>query len=187
MSAHSSNSAGRRLSPRGTCLLAIFFLLFLPGGLRAESTDTLSATPSHRVSILYIEANSGDSSGGHAALRIGSEVFHYQFGRKGRLHLERESWEAFRFFYNDLGNRNLHEARLSLPPESNRRIWRYFTRRLLAQENNRAQLRELEDDLRLLGDLARQPPRPRLRYAGFFQAEKASGGQPAELLRREIG
>ncbi len=168
-------------------LLAIFFLLFLPTGLRAGTAAPSRGTSPGGVSILYIEANSGDSSGGHAALRIGSEVYHYQFGRNGRLHLERESWEAFRFFYNDLDNRDIHEARLPLPPEYEQRIWRYFTRRLLEQENRRARLRELEDDLRLLRKLARQPPCPRLRYAGLFRPEKASGGHPAELLRRKLG
>jgi hypothetical protein len=44
---------------------------------------------------LYIEANEGDSSGGHAALRFGGETFHFQHETPGILRLRRIDSDAF--------------------------------------------------------------------------------------------
>ena len=48
------------------------------------------------VDYVYIEANEGGSSGGHAALRLGDETYHFQHEHPGLLRLHRDDWQHFR-------------------------------------------------------------------------------------------
>ncbi len=132
------------------------------------------------VALLYIEANAGDASAGHAGLRVGREVFHYQYREPGLLLLERRSWDSFLHCYNDLGNRSLRELRLPLLPAAARRVRLHFSRRLIAQNRLDDALAELRVQLRLLEALRRAPGAGRERVlvelagAGFFLAPGSS-------------
>ncbi len=139
-----------------------------------------------RVSVLYIEANTGDSSGGHAGLRIGSQVFHYQYGDQGLLVLKREEWSAFRDFYNDLGNRVIYEARLDLPRQTCLKIHDHFTLELLRQDARQARFQQGRAWVELLAAAAAGRPLPcDLRTVGFFDANH-TGGRPAAELKKKI-
>src|SRR2546430_9932806 len=37
------------------------------------------------IDYLYVDANEGGSSGGHAGLRVGDDVFHFEYRRPGVL------------------------------------------------------------------------------------------------------
>ncbi|MDD1649359.1 MAG: hypothetical protein LUO80_03050, partial [Methylococcaceae bacterium] len=52
------------------------------------------ANPRERVEFLYIDANVGGSSGGHAAVKLGDTVYHFQ-NDDGYTRLTRENWKRF--------------------------------------------------------------------------------------------
>ena len=168
---------------------AAFGLLFLllPAAGAAGQSSAIAADSGTGLAVLYIEANTGDSSGGHAGIRIGNQAFHYQYGDQGRLVLKRESWEEFRSFYNDLGNRTIHAARLDLPAATRDRIHDHFTMELLRQDTRHQRLDAARARVRLLTALAAGRPLPRdLRAAGFFRPEKGSGGPAADRLKKAV-
>ncbi len=138
------------------------------------------------ISILYIESNTGDSSGGHAALRMGTHVFHFQHGEDGLLLLHREGWKAFRYYYNDLGNRNMHEAVLAFPKDVTQLIWQHLTCRLIEQDICISRLHDLQDDVKLLKRLSLASPAFAVRGYGFFIHKPNSGGGESAGLRQEI-
>lgn len=86
--------------------------------------------------FLYIESNVGTASGGHVALRIGDDVFHYQHAADGFLELARDDWARFRFAYNDRDNRNIHVARLRVTPLEAERIRDRFVHLYLVQRGH---------------------------------------------------
>src|SRR5215831_14141779 len=61
-----------------------------------------------RVDYLYIEANEGGSSGGHVALGLGDEVFHFEHRSPGILVLGLDDLEHFRYRYSVRENRTIH-------------------------------------------------------------------------------
>lgn len=100
--------------------------------------------------FLYIDANVGMSSGGHVALRIGDEVFHYQHDPEGFIVLARENWPRFRLIYNDLDNRNIHVARVDVAADALERIRDRFVQRHLIQNRHVDFLAALRKDRDLL-------------------------------------
>jgi len=164
-------------------VLAAVWLLTGPASAPAAGAGTFPPA----LSVLYIEANTGDSSGGHAGLKIGDRVFHYQYGNQGRLVLRRESWEEFRTFYNDLGNRVIHMARLEVPGRTRRRIRDHFTLALLQQDSRQARLRNARARVDLLRAVAEGRKLPdNLKGAGFFRRQNLGGGRPAARLKQAI-
>jgi len=100
----------------------------------AWSSESSQEAGIDSVEFLYINANAGDASGGHTALRIGDSVFHYQFFPDETFLLVRESWDAFRFLYNDLHNRSIASASLQLDISVANTIREHFTELLAAQQ-----------------------------------------------------
>lgn len=100
--------------------------------------------------FLYIDANVGMSSGGHAALRIGDEVFHYQHDAGGFIALARDEWRRFRRVYNDLDNRNIHVARVKVAAGDLERVRDRFVQRHLIQNRHLEFLASLRRDVELL-------------------------------------
>jgi hypothetical protein len=172
-------------------VILLQLLLFLPLAAATAAVPGSEAAPGQLadtgLEVLYIEANTGDSSGGHAGFRFADQVFHYQYGDHGLLVLQRESWEEFRSFYNDLGNRTIFSARLDLAPASVKSIRDHFTLELLHQDTRREQLEQARNRVRLLTALAEGKDLPRnLRAAGFFGPEKNAGGRAAAQLRQAV-
>jgi len=162
--------------------LLLLCLFCIPAFLHASE----AALSSHAVSIIYIEANTGDSSGGHAALKTGRDVFHFQHGESGLLLLHRDTWNTFRFYYNDLGNRTMYQARLDLPYDAAAKIRTGFIRLLIEQEERLCQLHEYMKDVRLLEAFANGDERSFIKGAGFFFSEDNSGGEALESLKKAI-
>ncbi len=107
------------------------------------------------LELIHVEANEGGASGGHAALKVGSQVFHFQSERDWGLRLSRDSWPTFRRSYADLQNRTLHITTISAPEEATQRISARFQRLLTVQRAHRRQLERLafrEDLLEVLAD-----------------------------------
>ncbi|MGH7787881.1 MAG: hypothetical protein ACRERC_13485, partial [Candidatus Binatia bacterium] len=102
------------------------------------------------VDYLYAEANEGGSSGGHVALRLAHETFHFQQAGDGLLRLRRDDAAAFDFHYAIIGNRPVHEQRLAVAAPTAQRLRETFTRRLLVQDAQFGQLEALRADVALL-------------------------------------
>jgi hypothetical protein len=106
------------------------------------------------LEFLYVEANEGDSSGGHAALRFGEEVFHFQYHAGRLLRLERDTWPHFRHVYGRLGNRRIHARRASAAPHTAGLLRDAFAARYFEEEAQARFLEALRSDRALLEALA---------------------------------
>lgn len=156
--------------------------ILLAGAARAE--------PGPVVEYLTIAANEAGASGGHAALRLGARVFHFE-AEDGLLRLQREPWPDFRFRYRVIENRTLHAQRLAVPAETAAALERHLDRRLWTEAAERDRLDALADDVRLLeafareargGDAALAVP-----GAGFFGREGEASGTSSSRAIRALG
>jgi hypothetical protein len=90
---------------------------------------------------LYIEANTGSSAGGHAAVRFDDTVYHFQHTEPGIVRPYAQSWASFDLAYRGLGNRPIHLQRIAVSADRYERLRGEFRRRLLVAESH-AQLFE---------------------------------------------
>jgi len=139
------------------------------------------------VDYLYIEANEGGSSGGHAAIRFGDEVYHFQHERPGVLRLHRDDWRHFRYAYAVLENRTMHTSRVAVAEATYARLREEFSERYLSERRVFEQRDVLCDDRMLLEVLlARQRGGTgatlRIRGGGFFFPEDGRSGPSAAAL-----
>lgn len=135
---------------------------------------------------LYVEANEGNSSGGHSALQFGDEIFHYQHHDSGFIRLLRQDKQEFHFQYRFLQNRRIHLSQVEVSEETLHLLRDHFKLQFLAQEQQFKQLQQLHKDRALLHRLLHKPNAAdvassvRLNAVGLFYAEQ-------ELDRRQQG
>lgn len=108
-----------------------------------------SGTNAKIVQYLYIEANEGTASGGHVALQIDDDVFHYQY-HDGLIRLNRDNSDNFRFDYRYLQNRPLHVADIEIPNDKLTLLQEDLTRAFWDQAREFKRLQSLENDSQLL-------------------------------------
>jgi hypothetical protein len=102
-----------------------------------------------RFDYLYIVANEDGSSGGHAAVRLGRFVYHFQ-NEDGLLVLKRDRTEDFFFDYALVENRTIHASRIEVSEQAFAAIVARFRTRHRAQEAQLETARALTRDERLL-------------------------------------
>ena len=150
----------------------------------------LAAAPAQaappRLEYIYADANEGGASGGHAALRFGDQVFHFEYVAP-LVQIRRDAFDALRFRYTILDNRSLSLHRLAVTPETYQRLLDAFTLRYFDQEQRLQTHRGLAADRRLLETLlARRHGQPGTRPisvdgAGyFFEEARLDAPAPAE-------
>lgn len=182
----------------GSPLGALRAVSLLTSCLLAIAPCAASASPEATFDYLYIEANEGGSSGGHAAIRFDHDTYHFQYAPSGFVQMSRVDSSDFLTEYALLLNRSIHVSRVAVERETFDGLHRAFDRRYLTQ---REQLRRLEalDATRELFELAAKAARAtaeteELRRpvsgAGFFAAETT--GRPdlrglKEKLARTYG
>jgi hypothetical protein len=83
---------------------------------------------------VYVESNTGTSSGGHVALRVRDGVYHVQQAR-GLFRIERETWPTFEHLYAGLGNRTLAVAHLDVAEADVERAHDRLARGYVAQQS----------------------------------------------------
>lgn len=110
---------------RAAFALAAVLALAAPAPARTAALD-----------YLHVEANTGGSSGGHVALRLGDRVFDFQHGEGDTLRLRRSDWDEFRYRTAVRGNRTIHAARVELAPADLDRLASRFDARLLAWDRH---------------------------------------------------
>ena len=99
---------------------------------------------------LYVEANEGNSSGGHSAIQFGDDVYHYQHHDSGLIRLLRQDKPEFQFLYRFLQNRRIHLSHIEVSEETFDMLRKHFKLQFLAQEQQFKQLHELHKDHVLL-------------------------------------
>ena len=119
----------------------LIFALFHSPTARPANPQTLD--------YLYIEANVGNASGGHVAAKLGDVVYHFQ-NNDGYVRLTREDWDHFRFFYNDVDNRNIHVASIPLHAGSGEKISNRLSLLLMIENRHADYLKALQTDAELL-------------------------------------
>ncbi|GBF50588.1 hypothetical protein LPTSP4_21140 [Leptospira ryugenii] len=91
-----------------------------------------------------MDANSGQASGGHTAVRIGETVYHFQYNFSDQiLHIHRDPWSQFKFQYNVWENRNVFAFTYDLSSEESERYKLFWDKAYVKQER----LIEIRDDL----------------------------------------
>ena len=121
-------------------------VLWLGAMLLAGLSPAAAAETTRSVEYLYIEANEGGSSGGHVALRLGDEVFHFEHREPGVLVLGRDDFDHFHNRYSVLENRTIHVSRIPVGEETYDLLVDHFRRRLFLQSRHLAVIESLRDD-----------------------------------------
>jgi hypothetical protein len=135
------------------------------------------------LEFLYIDANEGNASGGHAALRFDDQVYHFQYVEPGLLRLFQVDYHAFAFEYTVRENRSLYRQPMAITPQQYQSLKQYFLRRLMIQDSQFHEYRVLQDELQLLDDLlalkqsAAVPSMP-LNALGYFAATTRQVQEP---------
>lgn len=135
--------------------------------------------PLGSLKFLYIDANTGGSSGGHSAIKLDDTVYHFQ-NDEGYTRLARESWQRFRFIYNDVDNRNIHSATIALRTEDLQRIRDHLSLRFLTQNRQVDYLAALQRDEVFLAAQESGTPVD-IAGVGFFSQRPHEADTPEEI------
>lgn len=172
--------AARRSCARGLASgLALAALLLACEAARAE----------RYLEYLHVEAGSGASGGGHAAIRIGETTYHYVYAEPGLIESIAEPNEDFDYAYRALGNRSIHARRIAADAAAYQALADAFERRHVTQRVQLARLDAAERDSALIAQLrARRcaagagpagADGPRVRGAGYFGSDRRSRRSPS--------
>jgi len=99
---------------------------------------------------LYVESNSGDSSGGHAAVCFAERCYHFQQDEAQTIRVHRDAAIEFDYRYRLLGNRTIHATRVDISPDTYERLRTAFQARLQVEDRQYDQLQSLTRDRQLL-------------------------------------
>ncbi|HEY7202702.1 MAG TPA: hypothetical protein VIA61_00300 [Methylomirabilota bacterium] len=126
--------------------------------LLAMSGAPATAAPPRQIDYLYINASEGSASGGHAALRFGDQVFHFEHRDPGIIVLAQNRFERFRHLYGDLENRTIWISRIPVSDETYDLLLARFSRHHMVQRQRLEALGAVRGDRALLEALARPGP-----------------------------
>jgi hypothetical protein len=126
--------------------------------LLVMSSAPATAAPSRQIDYLYINASEGSASGGHAALRFGDQVFHFEHRDPGVIVLARDRFDRFRHLYGDLENRTIRISRIPVSDETYDLLLARFSRHHLIQRQRLEALTAIRGDRALLEVLSRTDP-----------------------------
>ncbi len=124
--------------PLYVCLAALLAISLIP------------VSASQELEYLYINANEGTASGGHAALRLGEEVFHFQHVPPGLLRVKRNDFAEFLRQYGDLENRTIYRHRVQVSADTFTLLRERFNRLLLIEDEQFERSEALGKDRLLL-------------------------------------
>jgi hypothetical protein len=162
----------RRLWPILCCSLLV-------GGTPALAAEKAG------LSWIYAEANTGGSSGGHVALRVGEATYHIQQSPGGLYELHREEWQTFRHVYAGLQNRTLAVAELDVSEADLERVRMRLAKAYVAQRAELEQRERRALDVAWLEAWRAGRTPPPLAGAGLL-APGAAGDPHAERLRDQV-
>jgi hypothetical protein len=142
--------------------------------------------PQRFLEYLYVEANSGDSSGGHAAICFEDWCYHFQQDEEQTIRLHRVVAVEFDYRYRLLGNRTIHATRVDVSPDTYDRLRAAFQARFQVEERQYDLLQSLTRDRQLLeqiGDCAAEPRAATIRVPGsaYFVADARDAAAPGTI------
>ncbi len=158
-------------------LPAILLLIYTLSGIYAvaDPTDKLF------VALIGVAANTNKSSGGHSALRIGDQVYHYQVARDKMLFLRRDPWAFFEQHYRKLDNRSLTMLHLGLRDKHTKRIHSRFNRLFVIQEKHIARWEALKIEKLWFDDLNSNQAAVPIPIVGYFDSSSRNNVYTRQL------
>ncbi|MEI1278635.1 hypothetical protein V6Z05_09940 [Leptospira venezuelensis] len=131
-----------------------------------------------------MDANTGQSSGGHSALRFDDTVIHFQYYPDEIFRVVRESYERFSYSYNTYSNRTSKIARIAISEKDLDKIRTGFEKLALIQFKHIKNLESIRADVQFLKELQNPEKNIRIRTFGYFKKEEGAGSSSA--LREEL-
>ena len=125
------------------------------------------------LTYLYINASEGNASGGHTALRFGTETFHFQHINGGMIRLIKHASADFDHQYRYIENRTLYTTSIDLSSPHYKQLRNYFNLHFLIQKQQDATLHEIKRNIALLKRQT-QSPLLTLPAAGLFATQIVS-------------
>ncbi|GBF38183.1 hypothetical protein [Leptospira johnsonii] len=123
------------------------------------------------MDFIYVDANTGQSSGGHSALRFDDTVIHFQYYPDEIFRVVRESYERFSYSYNTYSNRTSKIARVGISEKDLDKIRTGFEKLALIQFKHLKNLESIRSDVQFLKELQRPEKNIRIRTFGYFRKE----------------
>ncbi|EPG76414.1 hypothetical protein LEP1GSC058_1257 [Leptospira fainei serovar Hurstbridge str. BUT 6] len=161
--------------------LFILFLTYLPfaPSIQAE----------HLLDFVYVDANTGQSSGGHSALRMDDTIYHFQYYPDEIFRLIREPYERFSHSYNVYSNRSSKIVRFSLPNEGWEKIRIGLDRLSLQQFKHLSNLDSMRSDVLFFKEILSSDHKVSISALGYFHETPNSEltNKLSERLRSELG
>ncbi|MCE9500522.1 MAG: hypothetical protein K8R21_08500 [Leptospira sp.] len=147
---------------RSFCLILFLFI----SNLQAEEKSKF-------IDFVYIDANSGQSSGGHTGLKFGNLIYHFQYYFDDQIfRMVRESWEEFRFVYGVIDNRNMVISRISVSDTTYTMLQDRMNQLYLVQNKQLGIRGSLVNDKTLLEIFLAKDSGIKLKAAGYFSAQR---------------
>lgn len=131
---------------------------------------------SYSLDYVYVNANTGQSSGGHSAIRLGDIVYHFQYFPDKIFHIIREPWKEFRYAYGIQENRTIYINKVHLSKESFHFFFERMNEIYLYQKKELGNLEKLENDLKILESIANGDGTVYLKAAGYFSSNSNRKG-----------
>jgi len=125
----------------------MFFRVWGLFGIVLIVTPVLASKP---FDYIYIDANEGNASGGHVAIRFDSDIYHYQYVDPGLIKLEKQAVNDFEFNYRFLENRSLYLNQLVVSDQTYTQIRDHFDFRFQTQKKHYSILTKLDREKSLL-------------------------------------
>lgn len=130
------------------------------------------------IQFVYLNASEDGAGGGHAALKMDDEVFHFEHVPPGLLKIKRDDFAHFRDQYLARENRTMEMHHVAVSEETKILLREHFNRVLLIEDEQFDRREALENDGRLLKALLQlsrhdainhgKTNRLELKGAGFF-------------------
>ncbi|EQA38446.1 hypothetical protein LEP1GSC047_2407 [Leptospira inadai serovar Lyme str. 10] len=169
----------RRSIPVGRLFILLLSYISVSPSVRAENL----------LDFVYVDANTGQSSGGHSALRIDDTIYHFQYYPDEIFRLIREPYERFSYSYNVYSNRSSKIVRFSLPNEGWEKIRSGFDRLSLQQFKHLSNLESMRSDTLFLKEILSADRKVSVPASGYFRETPDSEltKELSERLRTELG
>ncbi|TGK00328.1 hypothetical protein EHQ53_04350 [Leptospira langatensis] len=124
--------------------------------------------------FIYVDANTGQSSGGHSAVRMDDTVFHFQYYPDGIFRIVKESYDRFSYSYNIYSNRTSKIAKISMFADELEKIRDAFEKVSIIQFKHLKNLESIRRDISFLKEIESPNKQVRIKGLGYFQAGSKS-------------
>ena len=158
--------------------MKVFLALFI------FSYPLLSVDRQYFLDYVYVNANTGQSSGGHSGIRLGELVYHFQFYPDQIFHIVREPWSEFRYVYGIQENRTIKIRKISISKETFDFLLERMNEIYLIQKKELDNLVKLENDLKILESISTAGGLIHLKAASYFNSKSTTNNDYKPLLQK---